>query len=179
MDIDTKTAPPRRRRRGQAMVEFALGLFAAVLLLSGLFAAGEIMTDLLEARGRVRAAAGAKALVASAGTAPRHIRRWDEGADGLQYTPDDRAVGGVSAAMSALVRMSAANERDFDYPLSHDALPFSMLGYARGLADPAAFAKESETVVNEVPPFAAKYLFGSETVRNRVEVSMPVSGGLL
>ncbi len=177
MDIDVRSR--MRRRAGQAMTEFAIGLFAAVLLFSGLFAAAGIMRDLLEARSRLRAEAGEKALQSTAGTAPRNIARWDEGPDGLQYTPDDRAQSGISYAIAAIAGHAEGPPGTAGYALAHDALPSSMLDVARGIPYDSTFAEKHETVENDVPPFAAEYLFGSERVRNKVKVAIPAAGGLL
>ena len=176
-----RRAAPRRTCSGQAMVEFALGLFVVVLLFSGLFAVSGIMTGALDLQGKMRAEAGEKALVSSIGPESGRGGAWERGPDGKQYTADDRRGGGVSTAMAATsgVFENAADSRCLEYALGHDNLPASMLDFLRGQVDAVTFEKSSGSFETEIPPFAAKYLFGSDTVRTKEDVSMPATGGLL
>ena len=166
-------------KRAQAMVEFALGLFAAVLLFSGIVAASGIMTGRLSLYSKNRAEAGEKALQSSIGSESGSGGAWTRGPDGKQYTADDRRGGGVSLALPSIAGLTVERPGDEAYAVERDILPSSMLDTLRGDPNPATFVKSSGTFDTEIPPFAAKYLFGSEKVRSKVEVSMPAAGGLL
>jgi len=176
MATDAKPAS----RSGQALVELALGLFAIVLLFSGFFAMAKIMTGSLDLHGKLRAESGCRALAAAAGSPPEGGGRWNEGPDGLQYTPDDFREGTVLLSVQALAEKSASSPRDWEYPARHSALPFSMIPFATGEpAFPASFLEASGETKAKVDPFAAKYLFGPDEVRKKLKVRMPAMEGLL
>ncbi len=99
----TVNAHNRRSRSGQAIVELVVALVAVMVLFAGLLQIGLLANAHTKVMTEARRLAGRNAIEGGVGgMAPQYIVNWDDGADGVSYSMDDRRLGG-SAALFALM----------------------------------------------------------------------------
>jgi hypothetical protein len=156
----------RSSHGGQALVEFAVGLVALLILIAALVQIGAIarrdLRNILDARARAGAAALSDVYLAPVLPGPRFIRDWSDGPDGSPYTRDDRPIfANPNLLAEGIVgrvdpdRLSRLVPQNRFSALADPAAVLPGMGFVRG--------SSSRTVI-PVLPIARRLFFGRETL---------------
>jgi len=167
-------------RRGQAMVEFALAVFAFALIASAAVSFALLSDEALRLESDLRAEAGREALGVGIGSTLSGISGWDAGADGIPHTADDVENGGnASAAMTDIARRGLPYGRSAEWAYSYSVLPQSLMDMRDVAPAPVTYAERENAVSVEVDDLAAEYIFGTDEAKTSDRVAIPMTGGLL
>ena len=96
------------KRQGQASIELMAALVLLILVIGGLLHVNKLVRTSLFLHSTIRGIAGEKAMSSMAlGESPDYIKDWEEGKDGIAYTPDDVKHKGGSSLATAVALFSA------------------------------------------------------------------------
>lgn len=170
----------RRRRSGQAMVEFVVGLVALLAVAVGILSVAALVRADTESFEAAQEEAVRRGMGNGTPQSFSPVADVAPGPDGLPLTKDDAPVAGsLGSARRIAARAESAGgpaRRPDGGPLRHDAVA----GFGAGASGDALFSmrRGRGEATAELPP-AAKPLFGLEPVATlRNEVWLPQTGGV-
>ncbi len=170
--------PPRTR--GQALVEFTVGLVCLLILIAALVQFGAIarrdLRNILDARARAGASALSDVYFVPLSPGPRFIQDWSDGADRSPYTADDVPRFANPALISEGIiaradpdRLTLLAPQNLFSPLTDPAAVVPGMGFVRG---------SSSRSVLPLLPIARRLFFGRDTLELQSDVYLIWTKGL-
>lgn len=162
------------------MIEFVVGLFAILILLSALLQIVNLASMRSELMAEVRGDAGNRAMTPGAPIAlPQYLLTWSPGADGRRYTADDQPIHDMPEGLrTRIVARSVADPADWHWidqrnnrdlaMLMDDGIWSAGMGFVRA---------EASRTVPVVPAFR-NWVYGKDSIRVSDEVWLPRLGDL-
>lgn len=172
-----------RTQDGQAAIEFVIALFLFLIIAQGMIFLNDLSWTSLYLQATQRGAAGRNAMSdSSLGKTPDGIRDWTDGADGITFTADDKAVKGGDAPFvtQLLAERSAAAPEDWRRVSEEIRVPVSLAQVydSPSLATLVPSVQRKEEVEVDVPEFLRRNVYGKDDVTLRETVWMPFLDGL-
>lgn len=170
-------------RSGQAAAELAVGTLLMVIVIFSLLFVSQMARSSLNLHAVLRGDAGERAMDSTLSTSPQPIADWDEGADNVRHTADDRPQNnsaGLSSTLVALTDFSVRTDDDWTHVTGKSRLPVSAvtLRVSPGLSATLGFVHAEGTLHVPVDPLVQQVIYAKEEVAIREEVWMPLMGGL-
>ncbi len=170
-------------RNGQAMIEFAAGLLALLLIIIGFIHVSKLAMTSLGIHGEIRAEAGMNAMQSTLTVTPEALSDWKSGKDETRFTADDEMQKNQSASASiigSVVSHSVRTEGDWQRVSEKSVLPFSMAKLSQlpnlVILMGSVYAAQTERVA--VDSFIRNFAYNKESVAVKEEIWMPLMGGL-
>lgn len=162
-------------RRGQALVELTIAMLVIVVIVTGIAEFVRLAGAKGETIAEARAEAGRKAIShgLSITRNPDFIRDWEEGADELRHTADDKRLPDSPSRLRTFTDPTVARASDWAYlqDCRNDGMVRMGSGPFPAGALSMSYAEESRTV--ELSPAMRDWVVGKESIRVATEVWMP------
>lgn len=172
------------KKTGQASIELAAALILMLIIITGILHVSRMARTSLFLQSVLRGKAGERAMNHfAAPDATEYISDWDAGADGIQYTADDKPVKNsvnLSLTFTALCQHSVNSQNDWQYVAERSRLPVSMVQlYNSPLFSTAVeMTHEKERLYVPVDRVIRDLVYGKDDVAIEEEVWIPLMGGL-
>jgi len=178
--MKNKVSLHSRGQKGQAIVEFAIGLVCLLILIAALVQLGAIarrdLRNILDARARAGSAALSDVYLAPISPGPRFIRDWTDGPDRSPYTADDVPLFSNPALVSDEI---IARGRPDSLASFSPQNPFSPLSDPAAVIPGMAFVRGSSTrTVLPLLPIARRLFFGRDSLELDADVYLIWTKGL-
>jgi len=170
---------------GQASVELIVAIVLMLIVCTGLLHISRLARTSLFLQSVLREAAGTRAMESGAiSEDAEYITDWDDGADDLRYTADDRPVlgsGSVSSTFLSLIDTSVNTAGDWQYVTDDTHLPSSMiqLHNVPMLQTAVEMTHEKERLYVPVESVIRQLVYDKDEIPIEEEVWMPLTGDLL
>jgi hypothetical protein len=169
------TADAGEARRGQAMIEFLVGIIAVMALFAGLIQFVSLFTAQTDTFSKARRAAGGRAMAdVQMVSAADYIQFWDAAADQRRYSVDDtHSDANAISFKDEIVSRSAPNATDW---LLLDTIPNNEMRDLRDNAAPATLfglMEGQETADIPLLPVVRTLLYDRSNIEIKSSVWMP------
>ena len=168
---------PHRGRSdsGQALVEVTIAVLVIVVIVTGIVEFIHLSGAKGETIAEARAEAGEKAIAhgLSITRVPDFIRDWEEGADELRHTADDKQRSDSPSRLRTFTDPTVEKPSDWAYlqDCKNDGIVRMGSGSFPASALSMSYAEKSRTV--ELSPAMRDWVVGKESIRVSTEVWMP------
>ena len=174
----------RKVKSGQASIELAVAIVLLLIIVTGILHVNRMARTSLFLHSVLRGEAGTDAMEDGAfADGAEYIADWEEGADGLRYTSDDRPVlssGNLSSTFLSLTDHSVNSPDDWQHVSDDTQLPSSMIRLHNTpmMSTAIEMTHEKERLYVPVESVIRQLVYDKEEVPIEEEVWMPLMGGM-
>ncbi len=168
----------RARSSGQAITELVITMILFLIIAIGTVHFAELAFAQLGLKTELRAQTGVDAMSMASRMLPEAVYDWNAGADGLDYTADDRPQPGGATAFS---RLHSFAEYDGGAMLTRSRLDDSpaQLSSAGFSLFQVGLIRRTNSADVPVDPFLVDTVYAKPVVKLRETRWMPLMGGML